>query len=72
LGECQGCHFFDVGACRKGALGACEEDCADGGGLVEGGEGAVQFGDEGCREGIEGFGAIKRNWGLLVGFIGGV
>lgn len=72
LGEGQGRHLLDVGAGGEGALGAGEEDGADGGGLLEGEEGGVEFGDEGGGEGVEGFGAVEGYCGvvlLVMGFV---
>lgn len=67
-------HFFDVGACCEGFVGAGEDHGADGGVGVEGFHGRVEFEDEGGEEGVEGFrpvdfdlGDMSANCQLVVG-----
>lgn len=59
LGEGEGGHLLDVCAGGEGALGAGEDDGADGGGGLELAEGVVEFGYEGGGEGVESFGTVE-------------
>lgn len=59
LGEGEGGHLLDVCAGGEGALGAGEDDGADGGRGLELAEGLVEFGYQGSGEGIERLGAVK-------------
>lgn len=65
--EGQVLHFLDVCTGGKGALGAGEDDGANGlVGLVVA-EGSIELEDEGGEEGIEGLGAVQLDSGVLVG-----
>ena len=52
VGEVFSSHFFDVGAGGEGFLAAGEDGGTDGGVGIKGAEGGVEFGYEGCEEGV--------------------
>lgn len=59
-------HFFYIGTCGEGLVGAGQDDGAGGGVGVERCESGIEFREEGCRQGIQSAGAIECDCGKAV------